>query len=530
MGIGRTAKKGELINNIFKWKRGKRLNIHFKFRISTYIIISMFVLSIVTVGCYYIDVDLFFDNLMGISYFDILVGQIANTLIVLSLTSVLSSNFGQVYWVDIKDTKLVTPFWSCFIGITVYLLTALVFSIGAYVLGMNAGIVVSSIFAIILLIFLTFKMISIYFGKEELKKQLFMEYKYMLIQKNYHYASDYLFRMKKYVDDLENSFFVGKRRIYRLRKEIKEIEKDWDSGNRKLMDNVLNSQINKFVKSQSDLGIIDLKIEEYTKNAIKNNEGEVVRENIQLLLECENYILLIKLLEELFEWDEQYTCRILKDLSEKGEIGIIKDRLNYFKQYALRKLITESGKLEAIQNLLLVYDNTNMGMSGVKDKLEIIQKKSKDIYNKRIEISNKVNDAEDIIEAIKKEREVSRQLDKQDEVLAKELSCVLEKTTTKELRSFYLPLREMNIAYDEGKYEIVNNYIKVIIECYKQDLLNIRMLSGVAEIKNKEQMFFSYVVDDESCIIQKLLEKDKDKRIISEEDKLTLLEMKKVTI
>jgi hypothetical protein len=88
----------------------------------------------------------------------------------------------------------------------------------------------------------------------------------------------------------------------------------------------------------------------------------VVRENIELLVECENYNTFFELLEELFDWDEKYACRTLLDLSRKNKAWIIKDRMNFFKQYALGKLISSSGKLDALHNLLMIYDTTNLGM------------------------------------------------------------------------------------------------------------------------------------------------------------------------
>ena len=153
----------------------RMMNMQFRARTCIYVITSLIILTITTAICSLCGIDKFFGSFVDISYFDLLTGQIANTLIVLSLTSVLSSDFGQAYWIDIKDTKLITPFWWCFIGITVYLLTAMVFSITVYAMGCDAGVVVSAVFSTGLLIILTFKMISIYFGKEELKKQLLVE-------------------------------------------------------------------------------------------------------------------------------------------------------------------------------------------------------------------------------------------------------------------------------------------------------------------------------------------------------------------
>ena len=86
------------------------MNLQFKLSTCIYVITSLIILTITTAICSLCGIDKFFGSFVDISYFDLLTGQIANTLIVLSLTSVLSSDFGQAYWIDIKDTKLITPF------------------------------------------------------------------------------------------------------------------------------------------------------------------------------------------------------------------------------------------------------------------------------------------------------------------------------------------------------------------------------------------------------------------------------------
>lgn len=106
--------------------------MEFKLRTASYSVVSIIALTAITAICYLAGLDGLLENYPDIDYFDLLLGQIANTLIVLSLTSVLSDNFGQVYWVEIKETKLITPFWSCFIGITAYLLSGLIFAFLSY--------------------------------------------------------------------------------------------------------------------------------------------------------------------------------------------------------------------------------------------------------------------------------------------------------------------------------------------------------------------------------------------------------------
>lgn len=506
------------------------MDMKFKFRTSVYIATSLIILLLITVASYVTGAAKLFENYVDINYFDLLVGQIANTLIVLSLTSVLSSNFGQAYWVDIKDTKLITPFWGCFIGITVYLLTALVFSIFAYATGYNAGVVISAVFATILLIILTFKMISIYFGKEELKKQLSVEYKHMLILNNSSYVSDYLRRLKKYLEEIEKKDFSGKSQYMRnLKKEILTIEKGLDSKDEEVVDATHKKHIDNHIKCMDKVKNIDLKIEEYTQNAIDNNETEVVRENVELLVECENYDTFFNLVEELFDWDEKYTCKILLNLSKKNMAWIIKDKMSFFKQYALQRLITQSGKLDAIQNLLLIYDTSNLGMTKLEPQIRDIKEKCLQL-KKETRISNEIVESEDFGTSMRKEREAKRQLKEKDEQLRNELISILESAGTKDIRAFYIPIREACIAYEEGKYEIVNKYITVILANFNQDIKFIKSSSGLMDVDGKIQFTFSYVTDEEILLINQLIEKDKVNLVIPEKAKIALSKMDKVTI
>ena len=172
------------------------MEIHLKSRTVKYVSVTIAFLLVASFLLYLFNIDKAIESLREINYFDLLLGQIANTLIVLSLTSVLSSNFGQAYWVDIKETKLIKPFWTCFTGITVYLLTALLYSILMYAIGRYAGVLLSAVFSTVLLVILSFQMISIYFGKEGIKKQLREEYEQLLRLTNYPYVSDYLYKIR----------------------------------------------------------------------------------------------------------------------------------------------------------------------------------------------------------------------------------------------------------------------------------------------------------------------------------------------
>lgn len=379
--------------------------------------------------------------------------------------------------------------------------------------------------------FLTYKMISIYFGKEELKKRLFVEYKHLLLLTNTPYVSDYLRRLEYYLQEVESKKFSGKKKYVKdIKKEIAGIRNKLDAENEKLVDEAHKEHLDKFGLCLERIRAIDLKIEEYTNNAIDNNETEVVRENIELLLECENYATFFNLIEELFDWDEKYACKTLKEISKKNMAWIIRDRMNFFKQHALHKLITQSGKLDAIHNLLLIYDAGNLGMEQLLPKIKPVKERSMEIC-KRMEVLEKETAvAEDMFLCMKQQKKERKELQTEAENLCKELITVMDGASAKELRSFYLPIRETCMAYEEGRYEIVNKYVKVMLLNFKEDVQVIKTASGITEMEADAKFVFSYVTDEELILIGQLIEKDKLNRVIPESDKMALLRMEQVVI
>jgi hypothetical protein len=507
------------------------MELKFKYKTIIYILTSMAILLSASILTSLMGIGELADELLDINYFDMLLGEIANTLIVLSLTSLLSENFGQAYWVDIKETKLIAPFWSCFTGITVYLLTSMVYSVVAYVLNFKTGVVVSAVYSTVLLIVLTFKMINIYFGKDELKRKLGAEYKKLLILYNSSYVEDYLRRLKNYLDVVVNEKFPHKNKfVANLKKEIKTIEEQLNSQNESIINACHKSHIDKYVNEKSRLQDIDMKLCEYTKNAIINNDSEVVRENIELLVECENYNTFFDLLEDLFDWDEKYACRTLYDLSQKNKAWVIKDRMNFFKQYALSKLISSSAKLDALDNLLMIYDATNLGMKQLGDDIKMITNENTSLKEREIQLEKELTEAKDLRECMKRQRAERKEITEGYNALSERLLTILNSASAKDLRSFYIPIREANIAYDEGKYDIVNKYLTVILTNFEQDKLTIKHESGITKLNSPIQFEFSYLTEDEKLLLDKLIEKDKTRMSIPENTKNRLLTLDKVII
>ena len=507
------------------------MEIHLKSRTVQYVSVTVAFLLVTTFLLYLFNMDKAIESLSEINYFDLLLGQIANTLIVLSLTSVLSSNFGQAYWVDIKETKLIKPFWTCFTGITVYLLTALFYSILMYAMGRYAGVLLSAVFSTVLLMILSFQMISIYFGKEGIKQQLREEYEQLLRLTNYPYLSDYLYKIKKLEKELREGASPDKEGLGRaLQTEIRELEQKLNSGDEKLVDEAHKEYIKRSVDAHENLKSIDIKLEEYTKNAIKNNDSDVIIENIELLVSAENDITLFRLMEDLFSWDERYCCKVLRQVNERGTNFIINREMHFFKQFALQKLIEGSGKLSAIQFLLSIYDQSNLGMKNIREDLKKIDSERRKLRDKELELNKVMLSHEDIGEGYRQVKQENKQLEEEKKALEKEILALLSSCTTKDLRSYYLPLEECYRAYEEGKYEIANKYIMVILECFRLDFDSIRFDTGIMDIHSDRAIIFSYFTKEELWIVERLIEEDKLKSVLSEKDKKTLLSMKEIKL
>lgn len=526
----------------------------FGFRILIYIIGTIGLLSAIALPWHFHGGGQFLASLVDINYFDLLLGQVANTLIVLSLTSVLSSNYGQVYWVDIKSKKLVEPFLFCFVGITTYLLTAIGCSIVSYTLGFMSGIMVSAVWTIFWLMVLTGKMIGIYFGRERLKKKLSVEYRRGAVIKNSYslILTVYAGELRKFNEKIEQEEFPYKN-VFRakIKKEIKEIQAGLDKqGFCKQLDS-----IPKYKKELEDLRTIDLKIEEYTRNAIRNNNTEVVKENIGLLVESASFDTFMNLLGELFDWDEKYALSELMHASEKNRecaimpregikntkdfnrAWLIEEKIRYFKRYALQKLISHSGEFDAIQKLLSIYDPTNKGQREILPIITCLSDARYQLFSldtKGLEDQDYESNKNRIIKGLKdklKKFGVELKCELTVDGLGKELKGILQQATTKDLRSYYLPIQEAFLAYKKGEYEIVDNYLRTLFTCFLQDRdALVDMLKEMVIPEESLRLIFSYITYEEKSIIDQLLDSDKENMVIPEKIKKNLSGLSRVEI
>ena len=295
------------------------------------------------------------------------------------------------------------------------------------------------------------------------------------------------------------------------------------------MEEAHKEYVKRSVDAHETLKNIDRKLEEYTKNAIKNNDSEVIIENIELLVSAENDITLFRLMEDLFSWDERYCCKVLRQVNERGTNFIINREMRFFKQFALQKLMEGSGKLSAMQFLLSIYDQSNLGMKNIREDLKRIDSERRKLRDKELELNKVMLGCEDIGEGYRKVKRENKQLEEEKKALKEEILTLLGACATKDLRSYYLPLEECYQAYEEGKFEIANKYITVIMECFRVDIDLIRFDTGIMDIPDSN-ISFSYFTEEEFSIVERLIEKDRQKSVLSEMNKKALLSMKEIKL
>lgn len=125
-----------------------------------------------------------------------------------------------------------------------------------------------------------------------LGRQLALEYKKMLVLTNASYVSDYLRKLEMFEKDCEKDSFPDKRKfVSMLKMEINEINTLLNSRDESDVDKAHKEHLNKYIRKQEELKVVDEKIEEYTRYAININDNDVIRENVELLVECETIIL-----------------------------------------------------------------------------------------------------------------------------------------------------------------------------------------------------------------------------------------------
>lgn len=207
-----------------------------------------------------------------------------------------------------------------------------------------------------------------------------------------------------------------------------------------------------------------------------------------------DYNTFLNLIEELFDWDEKYACCMLKNIGDKRMVWAYKDNLNYFKQYAFHKLISGSGKLDALQNLLFIYDPSNLGMSKVKEQIRHITEQALKCQEKEHALSEEILKYDDIDQGTRAQSRQRKELKEQHGKLKMELMDILSKLSAKDIRSYYVPIKETYIAYMEGRYEEVNKLVTAIVLNFRQDLQSIQINSGIMQIQDIREKYVEAIL------------------------------------
>ncbi len=127
-----------------------------------------------------------------------------------------------------------------------------------------------------------------------------------------------------------------------------------------------------------------------------------------------------------------------------------------------------------------------------------ISKKAQRISAKEAEMIGLLGENEDVQEYMRRERQVKESLQGDKENIKSEIKEVFQGVMPYDLRMYYIPVREASIAYNEGKYEIVNKYVEVIVTNFKQDVLSIKSLLHVfTDMELIPEIYVSFATDEE---------------------------------
>lgn len=110
-------------------------------------------------------------DLLGLNIEDMLYTQISITFIVITLTSILSSNVKIVYWMDKVELELINPVFTSFSAYTMYIFACLTMSF-VWTLYAKEYVWLSFLLSIVVMSFLTLKMVNVYFGSNKVKQKM----------------------------------------------------------------------------------------------------------------------------------------------------------------------------------------------------------------------------------------------------------------------------------------------------------------------------------------------------------------------
>lgn len=539
-------------------KKQKHRDINMTKRIILYSALTFSILLAFSLLLHSLKLEKHLCSLKNMNSLDILLGQIANTMIVLSLTSVLSENFGTVYWEDIKEEKLVKPLFTCFIAITVYLLFCVVFSIFSYVFSFYIGLYVSFAYSVGLLICLMGKMISIHYGRENLKRKLYLEY--MIHQVCYN-ADSGLYIHDDDLDDAKKLLAELKRerKVFRLRRERtipeleiliskkeeqKEIEEAMDDLEDIWYENLpesaeakkrLDCLAKKLEKNEDELkkilcglaeslkadfkslrsedydswsGNREDRLERYTRNAIAANDGETIRENIDFLFDVERFDKLLDWTKMLYDWDAAEACYVLKKINnaKKYQDEKYTGKLANKKKYVLARLLRDDYTERDLMTMLLERTIKNPDFSAEELRSLLKQRKAAKSENEKDEVAKSEDKINDIDHSIEK---------------------LLREKFAEDFRRYDLPVDEAYTAYIKGEYRLAENYLNIMYDVYDKDF-NDGLISAefkLPSLGDKDVLDISYFTKEERKNVDKILRLDKSKGFLTDQVKENLRKM-----
>jgi len=150
------------------------------------------------------------------------------------------------------------------------------------------------------LIFLTFKMIGVYFGRDDIKERLKWEYKLAMLDAELSY---YFYREK--IEHLKKTCADNKP-LY-TNKQIQQINSRYQAFQ--------NAEIIGFTKTVNKEKIylfteLVNQLKEKTLQALNSNDFSIVQENIDLLIEAEDVFNLLDILDSIITYN--IMCTLVK--------------------------------------------------------------------------------------------------------------------------------------------------------------------------------------------------------------------------
>ena len=103
---------------------------------------------------------------------NIIITQYTITFLIVSLLSLLSGSGEYIYWVNVLEQKIIAPRHLNFTSLSVYAFISMFAGTAAFLAAKNDLVLIFFTVDVILLVFLTFRMTGVYFGKGRLRRKL----------------------------------------------------------------------------------------------------------------------------------------------------------------------------------------------------------------------------------------------------------------------------------------------------------------------------------------------------------------------